>query len=43
MVTSGDIYFCDSCWTYLRYESHCESCNAPAAKLGWMVSNDSEV
>lgn len=42
-MKEGNIYFCEPCQLYIGYSDYCKDCSAPAAKIGWMVTNEATV
>jgi hypothetical protein len=42
-MVEGNVYYCDTCQLYIGYSAQCIKCGTAAAKIGWMVTNDSKV
>lgn len=41
-MVEGDMYFCNPCGLFLRFDSVCKTCGAPAAVLGHLVDMTGE-
>lgn len=39
-MTSGEIYYCESCQKFIRYENLCPDCGKAGNKIGWMIANE---